>query len=287
MDPCELTPGQQIGQATVLSFMRMGATGPLYRVSLAPTQETAVLKVLSHPGPFRIGKELWGLGARLGQLVHPALLTPLETHLTALPPSVLLAWAGGGSLEARLHVSYWGGFPLQETMRILQRVGTALSIAHEHGIVHSSLYPGCILFTEGAEVRLSGWDLAVSLDASPSFPHLPVDPFQEGYVAPEQWEGAVSVQSDVYALGRLAVSLLTGLSPAQQTPDRVIRAFAQRGVPTPSQSRALLRAIAPIPSERWEQVDAFLSALHLSEADERPQEEQHQREEEQLHDEIP
>jgi predicted Ser/Thr protein kinase len=107
-----------------------------------------------------------------------------------------------------------GGLGLGRTMFILEQVSGALDAAHEHGLVHRDVKPANILLVgESDRVYLTDFGVAkpttsAGLTRTGFFIGTP------DYSAPEQIEGReVDARTDVYALGAVLYSCLTGVAP--------------------------------------------------------------------------
>jgi predicted ATPase/signal transduction histidine kinase len=168
------------------------------------------------------------LCARAG---HPELQARLE-HEYALRVELDPAWAArplallrdGEQLALVLSDSGAGplacapGQPLPTAafLRLAIGIGAVLSQLHRHDIVHKDLRPEHILVDGGgANVRLTGFGIAVRLRSLPHAPELQ----QSGslaYMAPEQTgrvNRAIDTRTDLYSLGVLLYQLLCGALP--------------------------------------------------------------------------
>jgi serine/threonine-protein kinase len=177
----------------------------------------------------------------------------------------------GGSLRNRLRSE--GQLPVREALRIAEEVGAGLDFAHRSGIVHRDVKPENILFTDGHAV-LTDFGIARANSIRTDFRT------DEGivvgtpeYMSPEQAAGEMDVTgaSDIYSLACVVYEMLTGHPPfsggsAQSVvarhitevprSARVARPEVPEGV-----VRALTRAMAKDPLERFVSIGAFLTAL--------------------------
>jgi serine/threonine protein kinase len=133
----------------------------------------------------------------------------------------------GRTLQERLEQAP----PLPERLRIFERVCEAVSCAHAHQIIHRDLKPQNVMVGEFGEVMVMDWGVARLLDdpVEPSLPHpgraSDAAPHATdgatvlgtpGFMAPEQAAaaGAIDRRADVYALGAMLFTLLTGHPPS-------------------------------------------------------------------------
>jgi eukaryotic-like serine/threonine-protein kinase len=124
------------------------------------------------------------------------------------------------TLEARLH--------------LLLQVCEAVAFAHANLIVHRDLKPANILVTTEGHVKLLDFGVAKLLEDTPDaseLTRLGAAGLTPEYAAPEQINGeAVTVATDVYALGVLMFVLLSGQRPygtSQGTAAQLVRAVVE------------------------------------------------------------
>ena len=109
----------------------------------------------------------------------------------------------------------------REALRILGRVAHALHHAHAQGVVHRDVKPANVMLLESGDPKMMDFGIAklVAEGHATSTGHLLGTPL---YMAPEQAQGeAVDARTDIFSLGAIAYSLLTGK-----------RAFQARSIPT-------------------------------------------------------
>lgn len=132
-------------------------------------------------------------------------------------PYVIMQYVKGRTMEERLKAE--GRLPLAEARRVLADVASALSVAHEKGIVHRDVRLGNVLWDEEKErALLTDFGIAAVMDPSgmqasrlTSTGQMLADP---KYQTPEQLQDhAVTELSDVYLFGVLGYELLTGEGP--------------------------------------------------------------------------
>jgi tetratricopeptide (TPR) repeat protein/tRNA A-37 threonylcarbamoyl transferase component Bud32 len=186
----------------------------------------------------------------------------------------------GESLAARLRTV--GRMTASEAYPLVAQMASALTAAHEAGIVHRDFKPGNVMLvpTKGAEpgVRAVVTDFGLARKASPS-ESLATSLSTPGevvgtpaYMAPEQVEGKdITSAADIYALGAVMYEMVTGSLPfAGETPFATALKRLTESPPTPRMhvpeldpkwEAAILRCLAREPAERFAKASEVTAAL--------------------------
>lgn len=126
----------------------------------------------------------------------------------------------GGDLAQRLRRD---GYAPRAAAELMHKVAGALAYTHGEGVLHRDLKPSNILLDNG-EPRLADFGLAAQLETGGDLTSVTSILGTPHYVAPEALRGgsaALTVQSDLYALGVILYEMLTlrtpyaGASPAE------------------------------------------------------------------------
>ena len=186
-----------------------------------------------------------------------------------------------GPDAAKLADAQGGRLPLKETMTIISQVLDALSHAHAQGYIHRDIKDQNILVRgtgPNLSAKLTDFGLAKSFTQS-GMSGVTVAGEMAGtlsYMPPEQLKNFrdVKPQSDIYALGMTAYSLLTGqvaLNVGRKTSmAETIKAIfeqptiplAQRDPRLPAQLCEIIdRALVKDPAQRWQSAQAMRTAL--------------------------
>jgi serine/threonine protein kinase len=196
---------------------------------------------------------------------EPPARTTVESLFYVMP------YVAGGSLRRRLGR---GPLLLDDALRIVGEVASALEHAHRNGIVHRDVKPENILFSEGLAV-VSDFGIAKAL-ASPSGGGVTVTGFPlgtPGYMSPEQAAGRAGPdpRTDVFGLACVVYEMLVGETPELWAGDEELRlgrfvdASAAHRVLLddlpPRIEQALVRALAMRPASRFASPAAFVEAL--------------------------
>ena len=189
------------------------------------------------------------------RLQHPNILPLLDSGLAEGVLFFIMPYVDGETLKARL--DRIGRLPPGVAVALAIEIASGLAYAHGRGVLHRDVKPSNVLL---ADDRVQMVDFGVARvtvdlgDANRTAAGLAVG--TPNYMAPEQFAGEATPQSDVYALGAVLYEALTG---------RVWRAENALGEASwehvPEGLAPLLRtALAPLPADRW------ASASHLGNA---------------------
>jgi hypothetical protein len=126
---------------------------------------------------------------------------------------------------------------LRERLNLFLQICDALAYAHSELVVHRDIKPGNILIDANGTAHLLDFGIAKVL-SGPGLDELTDEsPHTPEYAAPEQVQGgAITVRTDVYALGLLLYWLLTGVRPQA------------RGGPLAEQIERILEHVPALPS---------------------------------------
>ena len=209
-----------------------------------------------------------GIAARLA---HPHIVPLLDSGEAAGLLYYVAPYVSGGSLRDRLRS---GALPLADAVRVAREVGAALDYAHRQGLVHRDVKPENILFAEGLALLADFGIARAAGDSSGSgstSSGIVVGTPQ--YMSPEQASGdpGLDSRSDLYGLACVVYEMLAGQPPFASGPARAIMASQVTATPQPLRAvrpeappaveRALARALAKNPDERFATASEFVAAL--------------------------
>ena len=160
------------------------------------------------------------------RLQHPHIVPLLSAgHIDGLP-WFTMPFVEGESLRVRLARN--GELPVNESVRILREIASALAYAHGRGVVHRDIKPDNVLFS-GDVAMVADFGVAKAIDAAAGdgtgheaagvrpnpVTSLGVALGTPAYMSPEQAtaDPTVDFRADIYAFGVVAYEMLTGLPP--------------------------------------------------------------------------
>lgn len=218
-------------------------------------------QLLSHP---RLFEHYRAEVAALSQLRHPNLISILDTDISPNPgPLIVLEYIDGVTL--REFLAQRGKLDADTTLRLLLQIAGALETVHARNIWHLDLKPENILIDhpESAIPRAVVIDFGIAQlrqevihEAGSNFPAG-----SPSYMAPEQFAGKPTQQSDVYALAVIAHEMLTGERPGKRELDG--KRGSRSNQPTlPAKVMAVLAAaLSTDPAKRPGRPVVFVNAL--------------------------
>lgn len=106
--------------------------------------------------------------------------------------------------------------PFDQAVRVTQGAAAALDYAHARGVVHRDLKPSNIMITREGVVKVM--DFGVARQAKDTLGAIGSTETVAGtpqYMSPEQEQGSVRAESDVFALGVCLYEMVTGSLPFQ------------------------------------------------------------------------
>jgi TolB-like protein/Flp pilus assembly protein TadD/tRNA A-37 threonylcarbamoyl transferase component Bud32 len=211
-------------------------------------------------------------------LTHPNILPVFDSGEESGRLYYVMPCVDGGSLRQRLNEE--GSLPVADAVRITGEVADALSSAHERGVVHRDIKPENILLEHGHPVVADfGMARASAVMRTAYTTGSGIALGTPAYMSPEQASGESTVdhRADQYALACVLYEMLAGHPPfvggdARATMARHVTdpppplATIRPGIPA-AVRRAVTRALAKAPADRYATTRAFADALVATVAD--------------------
>ena len=202
------------------------------------------------------------------RLLHPNVVTVFDSGEEDGEPYIVMECLSGRTLADELRE---GPQAIERTREMALEVLSALSAAHELGIVHRDIKPANLLITEHGSFKVGDFGIAKSVDG--------LDQTETGailgtaaYLAPERVEGhAATSRSDLYSLGVVMYEALTGAKPFVGDNPAAIAYAVHDGDPIPVRDlrpdadpdlvAIVERAMARNPDERFDSAGDMAEAL--------------------------
>jgi eukaryotic-like serine/threonine-protein kinase len=192
----------------------VGSMGTVYRAESDDVEEPVAVKIL-HPAIAhdegmvnRFQREI----VVMERLRHPHIVRHYGGGMMDGQYFFAMQLLDRGTLKDRLQKD--GPLPWREAAKLIDQIASALQHAHNHGIIHRDLKPSNLFLTGSGDLVLGDFGVAHDVhDADLTDRGKTVGTF--AYMSPEQIcaDGAITGQSDLYALGCVAYEMLSGKPP--------------------------------------------------------------------------
>jgi serine/threonine protein kinase len=158
-------------------------------------------------------------------------------------------------------------------VQLLLPVAQALEYAHKNNIIHRDVKPSNILLTESGQPMLTDFGVAKLFDMADTqgLTGTGMAIGTPDYMAPEQWTGDFSVQTDIYALGVVLYEMVTGRRPYMaDTPAALFLKQSNDPLPMPRNfvdglpervEKVLFKALAKQAEDRYASMLDFANSL--------------------------
>jgi hypothetical protein len=236
------------------------------------------LKVLRPDLALVLGAERFLREIRItANLQHPHILPLLDSGEAGGFLYYVMPYVEGGSLRQRQRRGEV--LPREAVVALVRQAASALTYAHEQGIIHRDVKPENILLNRD-EAVVADFGIARAVTSASSGETLTRSGFAlgtPGYMSPEQAAGAVRLdaRTDVYGLACVAYEMLVGETPEMWPTGEAVRlgrfvdasaAHRERLDRLPGRlEQALVRALALRPADRFATPLAFAEAMAAAE----------------------
>ncbi|MFD6353342.1 serine/threonine-protein kinase [Nocardia tengchongensis] len=262
-----------LGRYRLDELLGSGGSAEVWRAHDTVTDRTVALKVLA---PVLTAdpeyRERFEREARAASLLHGPHVVAVHTY-GELEGRLFIEseFVDGLDIEALLE---WEGPMTPDTaVELIAQVASALDEAHAAGLVHRDVKPQNIIVAPD--------DIAYLIDFGTAFQDGQTAITQTGmlvgtpaYMAPERFDGTISVRSDVYSLACVLYECLTGQRAFRvRNPAQLMRAHLER-MPEPPSSlapavpaaldRVIARGLAKQPAERYATAGEFAAAARAA-----------------------
>jgi len=270
--------GRTLGKYRLVEQLGRGGMAEVYKAYQPGLDRYVAVKVMH--SFLSEDKDFMARFQREAKLVagmrHPNIVQVHDFDVEAGLSYMVMEFIDGETLKGRLgkleENNQW--ISLDEAVRIIMAVGSALRYAHRLGMVHRDVKPANVMVDKQGNVILTDFGIAKIL-AGGGATQLTATGAMVGtpsYMAPEQGMGQPGDErSDIYSLGVMLYQLVTARLPFEaDTPLAVVLKHINEALPMPCQvnpqvpepiERIILKAMAKNPDDRYQHVGEMLNDL--------------------------
>jgi serine/threonine protein kinase len=196
----------------------------------------------------------------LGTLDHANIVHVDDIGIEGNLIYLVMPYISGGTLQDVLRARS-GPLGLDEILRYLEQICSALGYAHAQGVVHLDLKPLNLLAHQDGRLLLSDFGLAHLMEQGAVEGGTSLQFGSPLYMAPEHFDGKPGQHSDMYALGVILYQMLAGRHPFEaSTPAAIMRKHLTEPPPPlqavrpdlpPALDAVLAKVLAKQPEQRY------------------------------------
>jgi formylglycine-generating enzyme required for sulfatase activity/serine/threonine protein kinase len=273
--------GKTLGKYQVLELIGRGAMAEVYK-AYQPVLDRYVAIKLMHSF-LAEDKSFLGRFQReakaAAQLRHPNIVQVHDFDvMDGVYHYIVMEFIDGYALRDKLQELAAANeiMPLVEAIRIAREVASALSYAHDHGMVHRDIKPSNVMINRDDHAILTDFGIAKILSDT-QYSTTGAIAGTPNYISPELGLGRPGDgRSDIYSLGTMFFQMVTGQLPYQA--DSAVVVLLQHvndPIPIASQlnpalpqdiDRIIFKAMAKNPGDRYQTSDGFIQHLNQVEA---------------------
>lgn len=202
----------------------------LYAESAGDKHPFVAVKVLSnefsdHPDAVTIMQRE---AKKTRELSHPNIVQVFDFIFEDNLCYIVMELLEGESLDKLIKRSRPNGLPKSGVMKVTHQMCSALSFAHNKGVLHSDLKPSNIFITNNQDVKIFDFGVARALkqqideyavQTHNDEPEFDVGGFTPAYASPNMLNNQpIDVRDDVYGLACITYEMLTSKHPYDRTP---------------------------------------------------------------------
>ncbi|KRB78662.1 hypothetical protein ASE01_05300 [Nocardioides sp. Root190] len=257
--------GEELGRYRLDRVLGQGGMGIVFAATDQRLNRTVAIKVitgvLAQSPEFRA--RFQAEAAALALLDSPHVIAIHDHDEVDGTPYIVTQYVDGTDLTAE--IAAHGAMPARRALEVCAQVTRGLGDAHRVGVIHRDVKPGNVLLRrgEGADIHAYLCDFGIARSEGVEGPAPTAAGMVAGtwsYLSPERTAGLPATPaSDLYAVGVLLWTCLTGREPFQGTDVQVALAHQQAPIPRlpgagpfiEELNAVIERALAKDPAERY------------------------------------
>jgi serine/threonine-protein kinase len=213
-----------------------GGSGDVFPAIDRNTGRKVAIKVFkSAVDPYEVRRVQQEILA-IGSMHHKNIVTIYGSGLENGIPFLVMEFLEGQTLRTVIQSQKL--LTLLQRVSIMTQAAEGLAYLHSKGFVHRDVRPENIMLLADGSVKVMGLGISLAADRTESITLAGQFTGTTIYSAPEQLEGVVSAQTDIFSLGVVYYELLTGRHPFKHSnQNRAALAMAILSVDPPAVSQ--------------------------------------------------
>ncbi|MGH8467632.1 MAG: serine/threonine protein kinase [Gammaproteobacteria bacterium] len=193
-----------------------GGMASVYLAIQESLHRAVALKILTNFDSPEFSERFLNEGRIIAQLSHTNIITIHDIGIANGLHYISMENIEGGDLKQRLK----GGLGPAFALDVIERMASALKLAHRRNMVHRDVKPANILFRDDATPILTDFGIAKQVGLEKNVTLTGTILGSPHYMSPEQAQGReVDCRSDIYSLGIVFYEMLTGVKPFDDESD--------------------------------------------------------------------
>jgi serine/threonine protein kinase len=267
---------KKLGRYELLRVLGKGAMGIVYegrdpnldrRVAIKTVQVENLSEAAAAEYEARFRTE----ARSAARLQHPHIVSVYDSDRDGDIAFLVMEYIQGDDLKH--HLDQGVRYTLEQSIKIMRELLSALDYAHRQGIVHRDIKPANLLLEASGSIKLTDFGVARIQDAGEVTRTQGSMVGTLKYMAPEQVQGQkIDARADLFSAGVVLYQLLTDRRPFDADNDfSIIHQIIGHTPPVPSSINSGLppaidavvtRALAKNREERFASASDFAAALH-------------------------
>lgn len=207
----------KLGRYNIVRVLGKGAMGTVYEAIDPHLERRVAIKTIAVQGLSDEGARDYEIRFRTeahscARLQHPHIVSVYDAGRDGETAYLVMEYVEGQDLK--YHLDQGVRFTLDQTLRIMRELLSALAYAHAQNVVHRDVKPGNLLIEANGRVKLSDFGVARIQDAGDATRTRGLMVGTLKYMSPEQVQGqSVDPRADLFSAGIVLYQLLTGRQP--------------------------------------------------------------------------
>ncbi len=207
----------KLGRYDIVRVLGKGAMGTVYEAYDPDLARRVAIKTIAVQGLTDEGVRDYEIRFRTeahscARLQHPHIVSVYDAGRDGDTAYLVMEYVEGHDLK--YHLDQGERFTLDQTLRIMRELLSALAYAHAQNVVHRDVKPGNLLIEADGRVKLTDFGVARIQDAGDATRTRGLMVGTLKYMSPEQVQGqSVDTRADLFSAGIVLYQLLTARQP--------------------------------------------------------------------------